>query len=122
MIAAAVKADPLRQVDKPYLQAVCSLPGCGQVLHIEWVASRPIFLSDNAQDLNDMSHAYVTSWQVNCEAGHTILLPVDSAREHYAFGDCICDPDEVERADDFCGHTDMDRLRSVISDTAVNVA
>lgn len=100
-----------------FAQASCSLPGCGKALHIEHDLSRPVYLSDTAQDLADVTEAYTSSWRVVCEGGHVLLLPVDSAVDTYTFGQCTCD--DTADPDGFCGHTDLHRLRVVIGTNPV---
>lgn len=105
----------VRAHEKPYDVAVCGLPGCGKPLHIVWTMGRTVYLADTAADLADPSGAHTSTWQVECEGGHTILVPIDSAEDSYTFGECNCEPTDPND-DEWCGHADMDRLRRVIGE------
>lgn len=97
-------------------EARCILPGCGQPLHITWMASTAIYLDDTAGKLRGPDLALTSTWQVNCEAGHIVLLPPDTADDYCEFaGRCTCNPDYPDvDAERLCAHNDMDRLRAVI--------
>ena|ERR1700733_4288032 len=103
----------------PYAAAHCGVPGigapCGADLHIRWTADRLIYLTDSARDIGEPMSAGMVSWEVVCEAGHTVLVPPDTAEESYLFGGCTCDPDDGPSPDQFCGHGDLARLRIVLA-------
>jgi hypothetical protein len=99
-----------------YAEARCFLPGCGEPLHLVWTATRAVYLSDTDAALRDPAGALSMSWHVECEGGHLVLLPADTADDWYEFaGRCTCNPDypdeDRERA---CAHNDMARLRAVV--------
>lgn len=106
----------LRANDEPYSQAVCSLPNCGKALHIAWEASMAIYLNNTAADLANPANAHSSSWHIECEGGHVLLHPIDSAEDSYTFGECKCDGDPDLTNGEWCGHFDMERLRRVIGD------
>lgn len=98
-----------------YAEAMCILPACGQPLHLIWSGSRPVYLSDTADMLRDPASATTTTWRVECEAGHVVLLPADTAGDYYEFaGRCTCNDDYPDPDNEaLCSHNDMDRLRAV---------
>jgi hypothetical protein len=112
----------LAQTADPYEFARCGLPGmdgpCGADLHIVWTADRSIYLSDTARDIGSPDNAALITWEVVCEAGHTVLVPPDTAEESYMFGGCNCDPEDGPSPDQFCGHGDLVRLRAVLAPVA----
>lgn len=113
--------DHLQDHPNPYQQAACALPGCSLPLHIVWTSDRAIYLADTAEDLRNPASAHTTTWHVTCEAGHIVLVPIDSGEDIYDFGACCCDPDEPADAAQFCGHSDLDRLRAVtVNEAAPN--
>lgn len=99
-----------------YAEARCILPGCGQPLHITWTASRAIYLSDTDDSLRDPGSAHATTWHVECEAGHIVLLPPDDGDDYHEFaGPCVCNPDYPDKdREPMCAHNDMNRLRAVV--------
>lgn len=108
--------EQLREGAGHYEEARCSLPGCGEPLHITWTGSRAIYLDDTADMIRDPAGALTTSWQIGCEGGHVILLPPDTAEDSYEFAClCVCNPDYPDpEAERMCPHNDMDRLRAVL--------
>lgn len=96
-----------------YAEATCALPGCGEPLYITWTASRAVYLSDTVTELADPKGAHSTAWQVDCGAGHTVLLPVDDGSDGEPFGACFCEGVPELMAD--CGHNDLVRLRRVVA-------
>lgn len=57
----------------------CPMPGCEELLFIGWLAARGL----NVGDIEDvaallMGDAETSSWQVECAAGHVVLLPGDA--------------------------------------------
>ena len=99
-----------------YAEARCILPGCGEPLHMTWTGSRPVYLSDTDAMLGGPAGAVTAMWQVDCEAGHVVLLPADTAGDWYEFaGQCTCNPDYPDaEAERMCAHNDMARLRAVV--------
>lgn len=69
-----------------YNDALCPMPGCGAGLYITWTASRPVYLEDAVEDLRDPASAYTASWEIGCEYGHRVLLPV-TERDEIIFGE-----------------------------------
>src|ERR1700689_5936908 len=69
--------------------ARCGLPGCGQPLHIIYTLSMSVLLGASADDLqlNPVVPDTMT-WQVECQAGHVILGPLDTAAGGHDFGRC----------------------------------
>lgn len=113
-----VAGEPLRAVADDYLGARCGLPNCGEALHIVWTLGKGIYLSDTVADLGDPRCSHTSTWHVECEGGHTILTPPDTAEDSYTFGECRCEPTDPDAAAD-CGHGDLDRLRAVLDPRAV---
>ena len=106
--------DVIRENPNPYEEARCGLADCGEPLFMTWTSNRAIYLSDTTPALADPSGAHATSWQVECAAGHVVLLPLDTAEDYYEFGGCTCNPDYPNWPRDFlCGHHDIERLREV---------
>lgn len=109
--------EPIHPHAGPLDSALCDLAGCGQAVHIVWTMSMPVFLSLTAEDLARTGDAYTATWHVECEAGHTILVPPDTAADFYQFGQCTCAFDTTtgdERDDSLCQHNDLARLRRVV--------
>lgn len=114
--------EQLRDGATGYTPAKCSLPGlkgpCGADLHLIQTLSTPILLASTTDDLADIKGAWSETWRVECEAGHTVLVPPDSCEDSYLFGGCRCDPEDGPvpdpEADECCGHGDMARLRAVV--------
>jgi hypothetical protein len=89
----------------------CPLPGCDGPLHITWSASRPVFRGDTAADLQDPAGAYTAGWEIGCEEGHIVLLPVKppgAARDVELFGE----PDQYDQ--DYENPPDLNRLRTLL--------
>lgn len=100
-----------------YDEARCGLADCGELLHIVYKVSQPVYLSFMAGDLAAPATegGWFTTWRVECEAGHVVLLPPDSGAESFVFGkDCHCDDEDERAADSDCPHGDLIRLRKVI--------
>ena len=112
-------AERLREGASHYAEARCGLAVCGQPLHLVWSYSTAIYLDDTAEKLQGPPEgaALTATWQVECEAGHVLLLPPDTAEDWYEFaGRCICNPDYPDPDyEQNCPHNDMDRLRSVLA-------
>lgn len=105
--------DPIMPGVSPNTSARCPLPACGEPLHITWTLGRPVFLDDTAGLLSNPSNAYTSHWTIDCEGGHTILTPPDTAEDTYTFGACRCEPTDPDDGTD-CGHGDMPRLRTLL--------
>ena len=111
----AARTGQIRDGASNYAEARCGLPGCGEPLHIIWTSSRAIYLSDTVAELRDPAACLTDTWHVECEAGHVVLLPPDTAEDSYTFGLCTCNYDYPDPAvDGRCEHHDMDRLRAVV--------
>lgn len=89
--------------------AKCPLDGCGEELFVVYTICQPLYLGLTTTDLSRPTND--TTWRVECGNGHVLLLPIDSAQEHYEFGSCSCEPGEET---DFCQHRDMERLRKLL--------
>jgi hypothetical protein len=97
-----------------YAEALCVLAGCGEPLHIIWSSSSALYLSDTLDRLANATLVMTWTWQVECEAGHVVLLPQDTADDCYTFGLCTCKEDYPDpEIDAKCAHHDMERLRQV---------
>ena len=73
-----------------YTDALCPMEGCDEPLYITWRMSRPVFQEDTVEDLQDPTGAYTAGWQIECEEGHVVLLPVNppgASRDIERFGD-----------------------------------
>lgn len=111
----------------PECHVFCPMPDCGEILVLAHSAAytlSPSDLADVDAKFGRVEDAHSSAWQVECTAGHVILLPGDSG--------CPCDPDrrgqcvhDVEPAaaakydysDDyrtFRSH-DLDRLRAIMT-------
>lgn len=103
-----------------YAEARCPLPACGETLHIAWSGQRAIYLSDTAEMLRDPAGAHTTTWRVECEAGHVVLLPPDDGDDYHHFaGICMCNEDYPDQeAERMCEHNDMARLRALVQGAA----
>lgn len=60
-----------------YAPTACPIPGCGEPLHLTWTMGVPIYRSNLVGDGQalDPEIAYTATWSVDCEDGHTVLLP-----------------------------------------------
>ena len=74
-----------------YEDLLCPLPGCFGSLHLVWKMSRPLFAADFSPPGGPETPpltpdgAYASTWSVDCEAGHTVLVPVDDAEDMHPF-------------------------------------
>lgn len=94
-----------------YEDALCPLLGCGCILYITWKATKPVFLDDTVADLQDSDNAYSAGWEIGCEEGHIVLLPVNApgvSRDIEKFGDTEDDPDGDYVAND------LERLHALL--------
>jgi hypothetical protein len=91
-----------------YNDALCPMPGCDGTLYITWHATRPVFLEDTVENLRDPANAYTASWEIGCENGHIVLLPVVD-RDEIIFGE------SDEEADPELD--DLKRLHALINQT-----
>lgn len=57
----------------------CPMPGCAEPLYITWTAVGDLTEGDIAAEAQPLVPADTTSttWQVECGAGHVVLLPGD---------------------------------------------
>src|ERR1700677_4063876 len=110
----AAMSQVLRRMTDQYEFALCGLQNCRQPLHMVFTNDQPIYLSFAADDLTDPSKSD-GSWEVRCEAGHVILVPVDDGEPWHVFGQCRCEPTDPPAPDDECGHGDLARLRAVLA-------
>jgi hypothetical protein len=117
-----VSAATLRPGAERYDQALCCLPDCDAPLYFSRMESRAIYLTDTAEDIRSAAHS--SSWEVECENGHKILLPPPTAEDDYTFGVCrIADGDgECDHDPPDCPRHDLYRLRDVLSDRTQNAA
>lgn len=90
----------------------CGLPDCGATLHMVWHYDMAIPAGATVGLLADAKSHHTSSWEVICEEGHTVLLPVDNGGDYNDFGVCKCEPTEPYE-DRWCGHGDMARLARV---------
>jgi hypothetical protein len=81
-------------------QLRCPLPGCESPLFIKHTLTYSVWAEDTAAWIGDPINANTRTWQVGCEEGHVILLPVDRALDDETFGG---EPEDK----------DMDRLLDV---------
>lgn len=107
-------AEHLREGAGNYEEARCGLPGCGQLLHMVLTFSKGIYLRDTADILAEPDHAHSKTWHVECEGGHTVLLPADTARDEYDFGFCAGGHEDYPSTAEGCQHNDLARLRAVV--------
>jgi len=77
---------------RTYESAACPL--CGANLYITWELCRPVFTDDTTEDLRKPEDAYTEGWQIGCEEGHVVLLPLTGGNDYERFGDTD-DDDEV---------------------------
>lgn len=83
--ALAQAVTQLRPSAEEYADAGCGL--CGAPLYIVVMLGRPVFLSDTAEDIAAVLTApYTSTWRIECEEGHVILLPPDAAADYNKFG------------------------------------
>src|SRR5579862_3395954 len=96
-----------------YDPAPCPLPECGKPLHFTYSASQYLYASFTEEDLRGCRGDEFTSWEIRCEAGHVILLPLDNGDENHEFGVCRCDPADVavDGHAEPCPQDDFARLR-----------
>jgi hypothetical protein len=92
-----------------YDDLTCPIQGCGEVLYITWKYTRPVFAQDTTRDLADPENAYTGGWEIGCEDGHVVLLPVNAvgaAHDMETFGGSDDDEDRTE--------TDLNRLHQLV--------
>jgi hypothetical protein len=106
--------EKLRDGAEPYEQARCVLADCGASLRIVYTISQDIYLDSTSRFLAAAATngGCAVTWHVECEGGHTVLLPLDTCESEYVFGQCGCEPDEIRPAAE-CPHGDLNRLRAV---------
>lgn len=90
----------------------CPLPRCGEPLHLACTADQYLYASFTADNLRGCRGDDLESWEIRCEAGHVILLPLDDGAENHVFGVCRCDPEEGH--EEGCAAGDFERLRSLV--------
>lgn len=91
-----------------YQDALCPLPGCGAILYITWHMTMPVFLDSTTEDLRQWRDTYTETWEIGCEEGHTVLLPLTGSNDYERFGDSD-DDDEVPAE-----HKDLARLQALV--------
>jgi hypothetical protein len=99
----------------PLAVACCVLPDCAQPLHMVITSDIPLHASTTDAELATPVGGDCT-WEVRCEAGHVLLVPVDDGEDSHTFGQCRCDPEcrACTRPGYECAHSDMERLRKVV--------
>lgn len=100
-----------------YEPVPCPMPLCGEPLHLTYTADQYLYASFTEKELSGLVPSDMPGWEVRCEAGHVVLLPVDDGQDNHTFGICSCDPAEVEEHghEDGCAHGDFARLKEVIA-------
>ena len=73
-----------------YDTITCPIVGCGAGLYLKTVLCTPLRVGTTADELADLTSAITQEWQVECVAGHIVVLPVDTAEDFYIFN---FDPD-----------------------------
>ena len=100
-----------------YSEARCSLPDCGEPLHIVWTSDTVIYLDSTDEHLRgpEGGPMLTCTWEVRCEGGHIVLLPSEDGGDWHVFaGRCVCNDDYPDpEHEKLCPHNDMDRLRAV---------
>lgn len=78
----------------------CPLPGCSHDLHLVWSNDRALYASDldKTPPLDDV---HTTSWQVQCEDGHVVLVPAASRCAVCDDEGCPDDGCDIDGSDDY---------------------
>ena len=75
----------------------CPMTGCDEALYMTLGCSIPLLDVHTAEDLGDPRSACSQTWQVECVAGHVVVLPKDTGQDYHNFGDRE-DPDNDDIA------------------------
>lgn len=82
---------------RKYVDLACPMPDCGEELHLVWELSVALYVEEGhalAEELPVPEGAHVSTWHVDCLAGHTVLVPGPAG--------CDCDDEGGEK----CPHLD----------------
>ncbi len=77
-----------------YVQLTCPLPGCGHQLHLTWTNGRALY-NDDLTDPPAATDLHTSTWQVQCEDGHVVLVPTAAICTRCGGDGCVdhCDTD-----------------------------